>query len=168
MHLYAELNTGHTALCCSGCYLSYPNSTTDDGHTIMHFEPKCSTRSTLSTETIGPKNPQTDKLTYLEAIWCLKIETCRPTSEKKRIYKSDSDIREHEVGTGTDMTSGRRTLTRFTSLVPKPTPAPQHAELLCPVHQRRHAVSAMALRVADGARDGVIAQRRYWGCGPSA
>ncbi|KAH9031771.1 hypothetical protein EDB85DRAFT_2145909 [Lactarius pseudohatsudake] len=54
--------------------------------------------SALSTETIDPfftrwnKNPQTDEFTYPEAIRCLKIETCRPTSEKKRIYRSDSDV----------------------------------------------------------------------------
>ncbi|KAH8995014.1 hypothetical protein EDB92DRAFT_1795220, partial [Lactarius akahatsu] len=44
--------------------------------------------STLTTETIDPfftpwnKNPQTDKLTYPEAIRCLKIETCRPMSKR--------------------------------------------------------------------------------------
>ena len=64
--------------------------------------------STLSTETIDSfytrwnKNPQTDELTFPEAIQCLETEICRPNSEKKRIYRSDSDVRELELGTGTD------------------------------------------------------------------
>ncbi|KAI9454377.1 phosphatidylserine decarboxylase-domain-containing protein [Lactarius psammicola] len=84
---------------------------TDDTRTIMHLELTSmldSLGSTLSTETIDSfftrwnKNPQTDELTFPEAIQCLETEICRPTSEKKRIHRSDSDVRELELGTGTD------------------------------------------------------------------
>ncbi len=84
---------------------------TDDTRTIMHLELTSmldSLGSTLSTETIDSfftrwnKIPQTDELTFPEVIQCLETEICRPTSEKKRIHRSDSDVREHELGTGTD------------------------------------------------------------------
>ncbi|KAH9031591.1 phosphatidylserine decarboxylase-domain-containing protein [Lactarius deliciosus] len=84
---------------------------TDDTRTIMHLELTSmldSLGSTLCTETIDSfftrwnKNPQTDELTFPEAIQCLETEICRPTSEKKRILRSDSDVRENELGTGTD------------------------------------------------------------------
>ena len=84
---------------------------TDDTRTITHLELTSmldSLGSTLCTETIDSfytrwnKNPQMDELTFPETIQCLETEICRPTSEKKRIHRSDSDVREHEFGAGTD------------------------------------------------------------------
>jgi phosphatidylserine decarboxylase len=85
---------------------------TDDTRTITQLELTSmldSLGSTLSTETIDSfytrwnKNPQTDELTFPETIQCLETEICRPTSERKRLYRSDSDVREHE-GTSTPQT----------------------------------------------------------------
>jgi phosphatidylserine decarboxylase len=85
---------------------------TDDTRTITQLELTSmldSLGSTLSTETIDSfytrwnKNPQTGELTIPEAIQCLETEICRPTSEKKRIHRLDSDVRELE-GTDTPQT----------------------------------------------------------------
>lgn len=83
---------------------------TDDTLTITHLELTSmldSLGSTLSTETIDSfytrwnKNPQTGELTFPETIQCLETEICRPTSERKRLYRSESDMREQELGAGT-------------------------------------------------------------------
>ena len=83
---------------------------TDDTLTITNLELTSmldSLGSTLSTETVDSfytrwnKNPQTDELTIPEAIQCLETEICRPNSEKKRLHRSESDVRELELGSGT-------------------------------------------------------------------
>ncbi|KAI9439904.1 hypothetical protein H4582DRAFT_2097986 [Lactarius indigo] len=102
--------------------------------------------STLSTETIDPffvrwnKNPQTE---FPEAIRSLETETSRPTSEKKRIHWSDSDVRKHEVVVPVRNRRGHNHPPETSRpWHPNPTPSLRHAELLCPAHQRRDAVSA--------------------------
>ncbi|KAH9043432.1 hypothetical protein EDB84DRAFT_876731 [Lactarius hengduanensis] len=100
MHLCAEPNISHTVALLQRLLSQLPEQY-DGRRTYDHAlraQMLYSLGSALSTETIDPfftrwnKNPQTDEFTYPEAIRCLKIETCRPTSEKKRIYRSDSDV----------------------------------------------------------------------------